>query len=193
MSTIYYTYIYLNPNKPGKYTYDNKITFFYEPFYVGKGKDSRWYAHLYEAIRLRTASKKWINKNNTNPHKLNTIIGILNDNKSPIIIKLQSNLTNDQAHLAEIILIDCIGRRNLKVGPLTNITNGGTGGDNISAHSDKIRILKNRIYKLTNEHKLAISKGLLTLFSSEEGAKLKQKNSEIQTKYFQFSPDNKCN
>lgn len=45
MERKYYTYIYLDPRKPGKYEYTLKneetIRFDYEPFYVGKGTGNR--------------------------------------------------------------------------------------------------------------------------------------------------------
>lgn len=34
--TTYYTYVYLDPRRPGNYEYGNFL-FAYEPFYVGKG------------------------------------------------------------------------------------------------------------------------------------------------------------
>lgn len=38
----FYVYCYMDPRKPGKYTYDGlDICFLYEPFYIGKGKGGR--------------------------------------------------------------------------------------------------------------------------------------------------------
>ena len=197
MHSTYYTYVYLNPRKPGRYTYNNFITFLYEPFYVGKGKGPRYYVHLHEANNLRSKSTKWINKNYTNPHKLHTIIGILNGSKSPIVIKMQSNLTDEQANLNEVALIDCIGRCILQTGPITHLTNGGTGGDTISNHPNKQQIIEkysktltgskqNRTYTTnTAEHNLAVSKGLQALYDSEKGTALKQQYSNTRLNYFQ--------
>jgi len=59
----FYTYIYLDSRKPGKYSYNGgKDCFDYEPFYVGKGKGDRYYDHVEEAI-----------KSNKNNYKLNKI------------------------------------------------------------------------------------------------------------------------
>ena len=45
MNNTFYTYIYLDPRKPGKYEYGD-YAFEYEPFYVGKGSNGQWLSHL---------------------------------------------------------------------------------------------------------------------------------------------------
>ena len=63
MENQFYAYVYLNPLKYGKFIYDNgKLSFDYEPFYVGKGKSDRVKVHLREANNTTKSS-----------HKLNTI------------------------------------------------------------------------------------------------------------------------
>ena len=38
----FYVYCYMDPRKPGKYTYDGlDICFLYEPFYIGSGKNNK--------------------------------------------------------------------------------------------------------------------------------------------------------
>jgi hypothetical protein len=115
----YYTYIYLNPLKPGKFTYGNFISFLHEPFYVGKGKGRRCYAHLYEA------KKKNITRN---PHKIWTIRKIWRNNSEPIISILKNQLDNDTANNFECEIIKMIGRSDCDQGPLTNKTSGGGRG-----------------------------------------------------------------
>lgn len=41
----YYTYIYLDPRKPGHYSYST-LSFLHEPIYVGKGCQKRYLDHL---------------------------------------------------------------------------------------------------------------------------------------------------
>ena len=113
----FYTYLYLDSRKPGKFTYDDgKLVFDYEPFYVGKGKGNRYLSHLNEA-------KQTSNKS----HKLNKIRKILKEEFDPIIIKILENITEQKSIDKEIELIWIIGRHDLGMGPLTNLTNGGDG------------------------------------------------------------------
>jgi hypothetical protein len=119
----FYTYIYLNPLKPGKFVYGD-FSFDYEPFYIGKGQGNRIFKHLEIAIKKFKPSR---NK------KLNIIRKILrngfseNDMKEKYIIKLQDKLLNFCAIGLEIYLIKSIGRSDLNSGPLANLTDGGEG------------------------------------------------------------------
>jgi hypothetical protein len=119
----FYTYIYLNPLKPGKFNYD-EFHFDYEPFYVGEGHNKRLYSHLELAkkkINCDFLKKDIMDDKNYNEHKINTIKKILKNNKEPIIFKLKENLTKYEAVLFEKCLIKLIGRRNKGTGPLTNL------------------------------------------------------------------------
>jgi hypothetical protein len=116
---IYYVYIYLNPLKPGYYNYGN-FHFDFEPFYVGKGKGNRYLIHLNEAERKNT--KK------LNRHKINTIKNIIKSNNSPLISLLNLNITDYESQELEKYYIKTIGRADLGLGPLTNLTDGGDGG-----------------------------------------------------------------
>lgn len=81
---IFYTYIYLNPNKPGNYNYsymDYSIHFDHEPFYVGKGVGDRSHCHL--------------SNNNKNNPKANTIRKIQ---------KSKQNFITKSTHFFNIIL-----------------------------------------------------------------------------------------
>ena len=99
---IYYVYILRDPRK------DN------EPFYVGKGKDKRAQSHLN-------------GKDETNPFKVNVIKKIRENGLEPLVEYFKENLSEDDAHSEEIRLIKQFGRRDLNLGPLTNLTDGGEG------------------------------------------------------------------
>ena len=129
---IFYNYIYLDPSKPGYYNYGN-LHFDYEPFYVGKGKNNRCYSHLFET------------KDNTyNPKKFNKIQKIRkNIGYDPIILKIYEDLEESIALQNEKDLIKNIGRHDLKLGPLTNLTDGGDNTNWISFNDikkDEIRL-----------------------------------------------------
>jgi hypothetical protein len=120
MKNNYYVYIYFDTRKPGRYVYDNYI-FDYEPFYIGKGKDKRYYYHIKESY------KKTVHTPNAN--KIRKIRNITGDN--PIIIKIESLLSEEKAFEIEKKFIRLIGRKDLSNGPLLNLTDGGDGFSNI--------------------------------------------------------------
>jgi len=122
----HYVYVYLDQRKPhGKYKYvcpsGRIVAFPHPPFYVGKGKHGRVDAHLSEAEKRK-------GKPGQHGHKLNTIWAIQDElGVDPIRIVTASLQTDWMAQALEIDLIAGIGRKNLKLGPLTNLTNGGDG------------------------------------------------------------------
>src|SRR5574343_61823 len=127
---MYYTYIYLNPLKPGLYRYGDYI-FNYLPFYIGKGKGDRKNVHLRNV-------KHNINRDK-NLHKVNTIKEILKYNIDPIIQEIHISENENDILKFEMDLIKIIGRRDLKTGPLTNLTDGGES-PNLSLESrEKMR------------------------------------------------------
>src|ERR1035437_295399 len=109
----YYVYIYLNPLKNGNYTFE-KLLFNYEPFYVGKGKGIRYKVHSTVIDKGNKLKQRIMNK-------------IKTEDKNPIIIKLYENISEYSAFRLEKYLINKIGRRDLKLGTLANLTNGGDG------------------------------------------------------------------
>ena len=113
----FYVYIYLNPLKPGKYLYNGiNFCFLYEPMYVGKGRKSRYLYHT------RCANWKGCNSPFYDQIKV-----ILNSNNFPIVVKLQTKLTEKQSSDIEIDIISKIGRKDLGGGVLFNRTRGGDG------------------------------------------------------------------
>ena len=129
----FYVYIYLDPRKPGEYIYDD-LKFDYEPFYVGKGTGRRIESSMYDKL---------------NKFKSNKIKKIKENNINPITFKIYENLTEIDSLSKEIIVIQKIGRIIKHNGPLTNFSDGGTGGDNISKHPHNKEIRE----KMSNSQK----------------------------------------
>jgi len=124
----FYVYVYLDPRKPGNFIYEN-LVFDYEPFYVGKGTGLRLYNHLYESSVSR------------NKIKYNKIKKIKNVGLEPIIIKISDNIEESTALKLECETIKKIGRKDLFVGPLLNLTDGGEkGGGGIMKEESKKKL-----------------------------------------------------
>lgn len=134
----FYNYVYLDPRKPGDYNY-GKYHFKYEPFYVGKGINFRCNTHLNET-----------KENTHNPKKFNKINKIRNEfGTEPIILILFKNLDEHEAFNNEKDLISIIGRHDLKLGPLTNLTNGGEGGVGYKhTEEDNFKNIQTRIIQI---------------------------------------------
>jgi hypothetical protein len=146
----FYVYVYLDPRKPGRYSYDGlDVSFLFEPFYVGKGEGKRYKFHMREA---QTDNK------NSNKLKINKIRKILKLNTIPFIVLLKQDTLENDAHLNEIFYIEKIGRVLEKNGPLTNIAKGGDGCSRPCSEITKTRIGNaNRGKKRSNEVKEKMS------------------------------------
>ena len=112
MDNRYYVYIFLDPKKPGLWRY-KEYTFYYKPFYIGKGLGNRIKHHLMPCCL----------KNNR--LKTNIIKSIVLSGHEPIYFKLYQNLANEEALKLEIELISYFGRKDIKTGILSNHTPGG--------------------------------------------------------------------
>jgi hypothetical protein len=110
----YYTYIYLDPSKPGIWK-TSFVSFLFEPFYVGKGQGDRLYFHL-------TDKRK--------NHKCHKISKIIKNGLQPVVLKIHENQSEIKALENESILIKEIGTGSLiegaKIGPLTNLKLDGS-------------------------------------------------------------------
>lgn len=114
----YYVYVFLDPRKPGNYQY-GEYKFDYEPYYVGKGKNRRYRNHF---------TKGSLNscKNSYKRNKINKLVS-LGFNPINYIQFPYKNETEEKAFSIESLLIKLIGRFDLNLGPLTNLTDGGEG------------------------------------------------------------------
>jgi len=136
----YYTYIYLNPLKPGIYLYDNYV-FNFQPFYVGGGHGDRDTSHLRESKFisevLKEDRRQYCKTHSINLHKVNTILKIWQLGKEPIIQRVGENISRRDSFNLEKSLIKLIGRADLRKGPLTNWTDGGEGIQRLSKSKRK--------------------------------------------------------
>lgn len=155
----YYVYAYLDPFKP----VDNGL-FEYTPFYIGKGCGQRYRAHI------NTAKKE----NTKHTHLIAKIRKILNQGVEPIIVKIKTNLLEQEAFILEIEFIAKI--KTLFGNVLTNKTPGGEGQSMLGkTHSELTKA------KMRDSH-LKLNRTL----SEEHKQKLRQsltdKNSGINNK-----------
>lgn len=138
MERQFYIYAYLDPTKNVKLSC-NDFSLLYEPYYIGKGKGNRYLSH-FKNYGAKGAVKK--------------TKSLMNKNIKPIVIKLYENLIETDAFEIEKNLITKIGRRDIKTGPLLNMSFGGQGG--------KVGItVWNKGKKLSEQHKLNLKKSHL--------------------------------
>lgn len=145
MSEKFYVYIYLDPRKSGNFTYQN-MSFSFKPFYVGKGKNTRHLEFLGHCGRC-----------------LSTVKAIKKINLNPISIMIRSNISEQEAFDLEKQLIKEIGRSDLGLGPLTNLTEGGEGSCGLF---------------FTKDHKDKLSKSHIGQISWNKGKCLSQETKE---------------
>lgn len=138
---MFYVYVYLDPRKFGKFSYES-VSFLYEPLYVGKGRSENK-RHLKHLEYLKTKGNKYFK------HKLLKLLS--NFSKQEIvnhIILLRENLSEQEAFNLETRLIGEIGRADLKLGPLVNLTDGGEGTSGLhKTVSEKTRRKISEIHK----------------------------------------------
>ena len=106
----FYVYVFLDSTKPGEWIYED-LKFDFEPFYIGKG----------------TADRMINSKCDKKTFKSNKIKSIKEKGGEVISMKIFGNLSVEESIKIEIELIKKIGRRELDLGPLTNLTDGGDG------------------------------------------------------------------
>ena len=102
-----YLYILCDPRKVGPFAYKN-IGFDFEPFYVGKGRGTR-----YKQYKNRLVNQR--------------ICEINEAEQTPFVIVLEYR-DDAEAYNAEASFVDMIGRTNKGTGPLLNMKGGGSKG-----------------------------------------------------------------
>lgn len=121
----FYIYVFLDSTKPGNFIY-GEYEFDYEPFYIGKG----------------TADRIITSKCDKRTFKSNKIKSIKKSGGQIISKKIYENISFGDSNILERQIIKIIGRRDLNLGPLTNLTDGGEGrlnGKNSPESIEKIR------------------------------------------------------
>ncbi|XP_068620657.1 ankyrin repeat and LEM domain-containing protein 1-like [Battus philenor] len=112
-----FAYLLLDPrltnNLPGTANKQNPheswVTFINSIFYVGKGKRSRPYSHLYQALTLWKRNFK-----TSNDKKVQHILNIWSDNVGVICLHIFQNIIPAEAFTYEAAMIDVLGIQNLK-------------------------------------------------------------------------------
>lgn len=113
---IFYVYVLLDPRKPGSFCY-SRWKFPYEPFYVGKGHGNRYLRHEQSAANSSTRN-----------YLFNKIRKLFKEGWSgPEIVVKRQFLSEPEAFSLEKRLVKAIGRKDLDLGPLLNLTDGGDG------------------------------------------------------------------
>lgn len=186
----YFNYIYLDPRKPGIYTYkDVPFIFNYEPFYIGKAASKkRMKSHLSTSLNSKYASGRF---------KCSLIKAIKSVGLNPIYYSINKNISEFEALENEKFLILKIGRRDLNKGPLTNLKDSDVGKSNmlVSVETRELKRQKNLGKTLSEEHKKKIglsNKGFIsekTMLARK--AKFELEGSWFNKRVLQLDLDNK--
>lgn len=137
----HYVYVLRDPRYDGR------------PFYVGKGKGNRAQSHF-----LPSDSKY-------SPNRLKSavILKIREAGLEPILDMLAKDMTDEDAISMERSLIKAYGRRDLGLGLLTNMTDGGEGVANRAYNSETARKITVALTgkPLSLEHRAALRRGAI--------------------------------
>jgi len=122
-----------------------------EIFYVGKGKGKRAYSHTGRSLYWRNITKKY-----------GYIVDITED-----------GLTEQEAFDREVFYINKIGRKDLGLGSLVNMTDGGDGPSGVIRSQETIEKTKEsrKGYKTSDETKKKMSKSQTGRKQSDEAKK----------------------
>lgn len=98
------------PRRAGSISLSEKWeTFLSAIFYVGKGKRSRPYAHLYDAFKL------WVSRSrpNATSKKIQRILDIWNQGQGVIVLHVFHNTIPAEAYTREALMIEILGTQKL--------------------------------------------------------------------------------
>lgn len=116
MNNVFYDYVLLDTTRPGHYDFGKGLIFKFEPFYVGKGKGKRCNAHFMpSSLKADSAKNRRIKR-------------ILKQTgEFPKVSIKKRDVEEWKAFECEYKLIQIIGRKDRKEGPLLNQNAGGAG------------------------------------------------------------------
>ena len=128
------------------------------PFYVGKGTGRRAWTHLSETFDVH------------NPYKSRKIESIRSDGFEPVVCIIKDGMTSEEALTFEAQEILRYGRRNQSsLGLLTNLTDGGRGGDTSSFIKESTRAKWSKARKGTNNPQSKLTcQQVLEIYRSEQ-------------------------
>lgn len=114
-SKMSFTYLLLDPcitqdlpNRSARLTESEVWSIFLNSiFYIGKGKRSRPFNHLYDAY------KTWLGKSTIRNKKIDYILNIWSSNHGVICLHIFQNIIPVEAYTREAAMIDAIGREHL--------------------------------------------------------------------------------
>lgn len=161
----FYVYMFLDTRFPGLWP-AGCFCFDYRPLYVGKGRGVRVFEHLRQNAPAKQCSPI-----------LKAVLAKIRNAGFPIkAIIIRCSLTEDQAFALESRLIEIIGRRCDRSGPLANLTLGGEGAAGRKRPECERQSISNKLkgrpkppgfgaalsksrkgIKLSNEHRLKLS------------------------------------
>ena len=132
----YYIYILLDPRYVGDFS-NRFCEIKNKPFYVGKGNkycksgSIRHLQHYKDVLKDNIIIKK------NNPHKFNLIKKLYSLNYEPLFKIIYESDDENEVFEVEKEMIMLYGTLNNDYGILTNISNGGTGGDTFTNNPNK--------------------------------------------------------
>ena len=160
---MFYNYAYLDPRKPSKFTYPGlHISFLYEPYYIGKGKNNRYKHHISDFLK--------------DSYKTNKIKRISVE-YNPLDFVILFNHTPDEnlCFRTEEYTCRCVGIYANHAVPLTNESYGGVGG--------KGRVVSETECINRSENHYMKNKTYTEIYGVEKAAEIQNKRSATMTNH----------